>query len=127
MPENHKLTLGEALAYLNDAAKKGVQQGRDFARMREAQRLIIAYRVKTQRVEQGYKQEQFSEMLDINPLTYRGYENCKSDIPIVHLVKIANALDVSLDYLTGRTEVTKIAGNDLEERLKRLESMLNPE
>ncbi len=42
--------------------------------------------------------------ININHLTYRGYENCKSDIPIVYLVRLADEFGVSMDYLTGRTD-----------------------
>ena len=55
-------------------------------------------------------------------LTYRGYENCKSNIPLFYLVRIANALDSTLDYLAGRTEIQE--QNTLEQRIQRLEEIV---
>ena len=65
-----------------------------------------------------------SERINVNPLTYKGYESCKSDIPIFILTRIANELEVTLDYLTGRTDQEKLQLPDLEERVARLERMM---
>ena len=58
-------------------------------------------------------------MIHANTLTYRGYENCKSDIPLFYLVRIADVLETSLDYLAGRTEAQE--ESILEQRVKKLE------
>lgn len=50
------------------------------------------------------------------------YENCKSDIPLFYLVRIADTLETSLDYLAGRTEAQEYS--TLEQRLKRLEDIV---
>lgn len=105
-----------------DAWKTGVDRGHDINTSRQEQRLIVAKRVKALRMEKGISQEKFSDIINANVLTYKGYENCKSDIPLFYLVRIADALDTSLDYLAGRTDAKNPAS--IEERLKKLEEML---
>ncbi len=61
---------------------------------------------------------------DPDILTYKGYESCKSDIPVFLLVRLAHELDVSLDYLTGLTDDEKNQTSDLEERVARLEKLI---
>ena len=61
-------------------------------------------------------------MVGVAFLTYKGYENRKSDIPIHTLVRIANQLETSLDYLTGRTDTRTT--DSVEDRLKKLEEAL---
>lgn len=104
------------------ALKKGWYIGKDINQSRAEQRIIIAKRLKALRTEKGISQQDFSEAINANFLTYKGYENCKSDIPIFYLVRIADVLDTTLDYLTGRTD-TKDAAS-VEERLKKLEEMV---
>ena len=52
-------------------------------------------------------------------LTYKGYENRKSDIPTHILVRIANELDTSMGYLAGRTDIKETSS--VEDRLRKLE------
>ncbi len=65
-----------------------------------------------------------SSKINTNTLSYRGYENCKNDFPIEYLVRIADTLNVSMDYLTGRTDDPTNRGEDstnLAERIEQLE------
>lgn len=119
--ETTKMTTAETLKELQDAWRKGVEIGHDLNRTRAAQRAVIASRIKAERNRVGLSQEELSERIHANVLTYKGYENCKSDIPIVYLVRIANELEVSLDYLTGRTDQQEVNSNQLEARIHRLE------
>ena len=80
-------------------------------------------------MEMKLTQEQLSSQISINHLTYRGYENCKSDIPIVYLIRLADVFGVSLDYLTGRTESKTgtpepAAAPSMEARLQQLEKAI---
>jgi len=102
-----------------EAASKGWEIGNDAIAAKQEQRVIIAKRVKALRTEKGISQRELSEAINAAFLTYKGYENCKSDIPIFLLVRIADQLDTSLDYLTGRTDVKNV--NSVEDRLKKLE------
>lgn len=122
--EEKKMTFAEALTLLKEAWVKGVEMGTDHNVSRIAQRTVIAKRVKDARTEKGISQEVLSERVNVNPLTYKGYESCKSDIPIFILARIANELEVTLDYLTGRTDQEKQQLPDLEERVARLEKLM---
>lgn len=125
MPNNvevkKKMTITEAWQMVKGAWDLGVMQGKDLIALREAYRVIIASRVRTIRTEAKMTQDEVSQKINTNVLTYRGYENCKSDIPIVHLIRIADLFDVSMDYLTGRTDIPGKAVQSLEERIKKLE------
>ena len=107
---------------LRAAWNTGIERGHDINQSRTEQRLIIAKRIKALRTEKGISQEKFSEAINANFLTYKGYENCKSDIPIFYLVRIADVLGTSLDYLAGRTDVKD--SDSVEERLKKLEELV---
>lgn len=122
--EEKKMTFAEALELLKEAWVKGVEMGIDHNTARIAQRTVIAKRVKDARTEKGISQEAISELVNVNSLTYKGYEGCKSDIPVFILVRLANALEVSLDFLTGRTDQEKQQLPGLEERVSRLEKLL---
>lgn len=107
---------------LSDAWKLGVDIGNDINQSRTEQRYIVAQRVKALRSEKGISQEKMSSIIHANVLTYRGYENCKSDIPLFYLVRIADTLETSLDYLAGRTEAKE--QSTLEQRIQRLEEIV---
>lgn len=64
-------------------------------------RSLISDRIKWVRFRFRLTQYEFAQSIDVNYYTYRGYENCRSDVPIYVLVKIANLYHVSMDYLVG--------------------------
>ena len=107
---------------LIDAWNLGAEIGHDITQSKLKQREIVALRVKSLRTAKGISQEQISNMIHANTLTYRGYENCKSDIPLFYLVRIANVLETSLDYLAGRTDIQE--PDSLESRIKKLEEIV---
>lgn len=111
-------TIGNMQAAWN----KGTEIGHDITISRQEQRIKLARRVKALRMERGISQEKFADAINANFLTYKGYENCKSDIPLFYLVRIADTLDTTLDYLAGRTDV-KEAGS-IEDRLKTVEDLI---
>lgn len=99
----HK-TKQEAPATLSEAWNHGVKIGLELNEARKQMRELIAHRLQTCRMAAKLTQQELAMKININHLTYRGYENCKSDIPIVYLVRLADEFGVSMDYLTGRTE-----------------------
>lgn len=124
-PDNEKLTFSTAMSYLSECAKKGWQQGTELSKAKESLRVVIAYKIKEERRAKGISQEEMSTRINTNSLTYRGYENCKSDIPLVIICRIADVLEISVDYLLGRTENKKITDNSsIEERIAKLEEHL---
>ncbi len=50
---------------------------------------------------EGIKQKEFAEMLHISPSTMNGYLNDKRQPDFDLVMKMANALNVSVDYLFG--------------------------
>ena len=62
----------------------------------------LGTRIKNRRKEMKYTQESLSKKLNINRVTYQGYEADKHKPDIDTLVKIADELQTSIDYLAGR-------------------------
>lgn len=116
------MTTSEALKFLRESWNRGIELSQENTAARIFQRIVIANRVKQLRTEKEISQEKFSDMVGVAFLTYKGYENRKSDIPIHTLVRIANQLETSLDYLTGRTDTRTT--DSVEDRLKKLEEAL---
>lgn len=67
-------------------------------------RNILAKRLKECRKEKGYTQCQLAIYCDITEKAYQNYELTAREPKLEILVKIADAFDVSIDYLTGRTD-----------------------
>ncbi|MBQ4128279.1 MAG: helix-turn-helix transcriptional regulator [Ruminococcus sp.] len=64
---------------------------------------ILATRLKECRKEKGYTQMQVSIYCDITERAYQNYELMTREPKLEILVRIADLFEVSLDYLTGRT------------------------
>ena len=67
---------------------------------------VFGKRLKELRKEHGYTIEQFADMVGISKSTLGYYENDKRMPDIEILARIANVLNVSADYLIGRTNTT---------------------
>lgn len=110
------------------AFEAGVEKGNDLNKAKADMRVTIAQRIRSCRAELKLTQEEISDKINANRLTYRGYENCRSDIPIAYLVRIADIFNVSLDYLTGRTDIKERAvpkdSDSMESRLEQLEKLV---
>ena len=104
-----------------EAASTGIKIGVDQGLEKIKLRAVIAERIKAVRVDAKLTQEDFAISIGSNYLTYRGYENRRSDIPIVLLLRIAGIYQVSMDYLTGRTEFCQAQAAKVESRLQQLE------
>lgn len=129
MAQNNKQ---EAPVSLSDAWNRGVLIGLELNEAKKQMRECIAHRLQTCRLAAKLTQQELAMRININYLTYRGYENCKSDIPIVYLIRLADEFGVSMDYLTGRTEdkrgnlLAQSAGtrDDTDARISQLEQMV---
>ena len=125
-------TIQEAPATFAEAWNHGMKIGLELNESRKQMRELIAHRLQTCRMTAKLTQQQLAMRININHLTYRGYENCKSDIPIVYLVRLADEFGVSMDYLTGRTDnkggemssKREIPANDTDARIAQLERMV---
>jgi len=60
--------------------------------------------LKLLRKEKNLTQKQLAELLGLTERQYQRYEAGTVDPPISKVVWLANYFDVSLDYLTGRTD-----------------------
>ncbi len=61
-------------------------------------------RIKNLRVDHDLKQIELANYLGVSQNTYSDYELGKINVPIDILIKIANYYNVSLDYITDRTD-----------------------
>lgn len=125
-------TIQEAPATFAEAVNQGMKIGLELNEARKQMREGIAHRLQTCRMAARLTQQELAMRININYLTYRGYENCKSDIPLVYLVRLADEFGVSLDYLAGRTEnrdgsmsgKEEKAAGDTDARISQLEKMV---
>ena len=67
-------------------------------------------RLRYARIEKGLTLEQLSSSLQIPLRSYQRYESGEIQPPYKKLVKIADALDVSLDYLFSRDDYLRSIG-----------------
>lgn len=77
---------------------------------------MFASRLQAARKAKGLKGRELAEMLGISYSSYSKYESTDRKPDIDMLVRIADILDVTTDYLLGRTDERKvyIAENPLE-------------
>ena len=66
---------------------------------------IFQERLKEQRKLYGFTQREIAERLGVSQPSYIRYENGSAEPSQENLVKIADAFDVSVDYLLGRAEL----------------------
>jgi len=62
-------------------------------------------RIRNARLLRGYTQEEFAEVLGMSKNQVSRYERGSNDPTGESLIKIAQALDVSVDYLLGLSDV----------------------
>lgn len=67
-------------------------------------REVLAQRLRQCRKERGFTQWQMAVYCDITEKAYQNYELMTWEPKLEILVRIADVLQVSLDYLTGRTD-----------------------
>ena len=108
-----------------EAWEHGCKTGHNFAIDRSELRKEVASRIRKCRLEARLTQEEVSDKIDANALTYKGYENCRSDVPAVYLIRIADFYNTSVDYLLGRTDNKEsYSSASLEDRIAQLEQMM---
>ena len=71
-------------------------------------REILAERLKKCRKEAGLTQWQTAVYCDITEKAYQNYELMTREPKLEILVRIADVFKVSLDYLSGRTDIKSI-------------------
>lgn len=76
---------------------------------------MFSERLNTVRKSKGVTAQQMADALCINIRSYRAYESADRSPNIDLLVKIADTLDVSTDYLLCRDEFLKSHGVSFDE------------
>lgn len=64
-------------------------------------------RLRDLREDKDMQQKEVAALLGIDQRVYSTYETGKRDIPLKHLVVLADFYNVSLDYLAGRSKDLK--------------------
>ncbi len=78
----------------------------------------IAQRLKQIRENEGLTQAQFAEKVNISHASIKNYESGRREIPGHLLRNVAEAYNVSMDYLTGLTDKPYAFRSDLNEAAK---------
>lgn len=69
--------------------------------------IIFSERLKALRIEKNLTQQELAEMIGTVKSTISQYETCKREPVLSILIKLANALDVSIPYLIGESDDRK--------------------
>ena len=70
--------------------------------------MMYLQRLKDLREDADLKQYAVAQYLGIQQNVYSRYERGERTIPLHHLIKLADFYNVSLDYLTGRTQKQEV-------------------
>ena len=65
-------------------------------------------RLRALRLEKNIMSKQMAEFLGLTPRNYQRYETGEVDPPTSNTIALADYFNVSLDYLTGRTDNPEI-------------------
>lgn len=65
-------------------------------------------RLRDLREDQDMKQSEIADLLGIQQTVYSRYERGFQNIPLEHLLKLADYYNVSVDYILGRTDNPKL-------------------
>ena len=110
-----------------DAVNKGIEQGYEFSLKRQRRTKIVCNRIKNLRLKKDITQSELCEAIEVNRITYSGYENYRAEPPMEVLVRIADYYHVSLDYIAGRTKnpngLTDEVNNADSEKLSQLQEI----
>lgn len=83
----------------------------------------IGERIRRCRRERGLTQEELAEKIDIAPNYLGQIENGRRGVNITNLIKIANALDITFDYLMS--DVNSAAIEEADSTKKQWLALLN--
>ena len=65
---------------------------------------IFGERLKSLRKGKSIKQVEMAKLLNVTDRHYQRMEYGKVDVPLAKVIALANYLNVSIDYLVGRTD-----------------------
>ena len=64
-------------------------------------------RIRDIREDNSFTQQKIADLLHIGQRTYADYESGKTRIPVDSLLILARHYDVSMDYITGASDIKK--------------------
>lgn len=64
-------------------------------------------RLRDLREDHDLSQSDIAEVLSMKQQQYSNYESGRREIPVHHLITLANYYNVTIDYLVGRTDNLK--------------------
>lgn len=70
--------------------------------------MTVGLKLKVLRVEQELRQEDVAKKVDLSLTGYRNIETGQSVPTVGTLIKLADLYNVSLDYLTGRSDIRHV-------------------
>ena len=70
--------------------------------------ISIAERLKELRCQKTLTQKELAIMTEVGERTIQRFENSESEPTLSNIIKLADALEVSIDYLVGRTDVQSV-------------------
>jgi len=118
------------------AALNETKEAKQIILNKKARRTKIATRLKEIRTSHKLTQKNICDKLNLNQLTYSNYEKERNDVPVEILIQLADMYDISMDYITCRTDNPKgmyidsitpnetEENNDMEARIAKLEEAI---
>ena len=88
--------------------------------MKELKEDTLGHRIKAQRIRIGMTQDELAEELLIPKASVSAYENDRIDIKGSRIVELANALEITPNYLLGFSEEEDPVLNDIFRALKEI-------
>lgn len=67
--------------------------------------MVYNERIRELRKDKALVQQEVADMLEVGQRTYADYENVKTRIPVKSLLILARFYDVSMDYISGASNV----------------------
>lgn len=70
--------------------------------------MYIYKRIRDLREDNDKNQTEIAEYLGIKQQQYQRYESGQTEIPLHFLIRLADLYNVTLDYITGRSDIKRI-------------------
>lgn len=84
-------------------------------------------KLREERKKRGYTQEEMAKLLAIGQSAYAKWENGRTEPTLDNIIKLANILDVTVDYLLGRSDnfsnTIVLSKNNMKSFSKRLKEL----
>lgn len=84
-------------------------------------------KLREERKKRGYTQEEMAKLLAIGQSAYAKWENGRTEPTLDNIIKLANILDVTVDYLLGRSDnfsnTIVLSKNNMKSLSKRLKEL----